>query len=169
MSAEASLSFPSPCPARRWVGGVHTHHEGFANAGGELGQAITKVLEPHQVGGPMKPFWAGTLPDKGSGAGTLTVGPSGKLLAYCAASGAARQLPIVNGAIEGLRRGGAPPPFSPVARSQVFGEISIARHCPIWGDSFFPQMGQTLHSEKIANLGGPYHPLREGQGLLTLL
>ena len=68
-----------------------------------------QVLQPHQDEAPRSHSWAGLLPDKVTGSGTLTVGPSGMTLAYWPASGAAREIPIVNGAKEGSRWGSAPP------------------------------------------------------------
>ena len=65
----------------------------------------------HQDEAPRSHSWAGLLPDKVTGSGTLTVGPSGMTLAFWPASGAAREIPIVNGAVEGSRWGSAPPPF----------------------------------------------------------
>ena len=113
MSAEAYRFPQATRPACRRVEGVHTYHEDLIRARGGSGQGFWQVLEPHQVGGPRAPFWAGLLPDKVTGSGTLTVGPSGMTLAYWPASGAAREIPIVNGALEGSRWGRAPPPFAP--------------------------------------------------------
>ena len=87
------------------AGGGHTYRDDMPRGGCERLLPLLQVQEPHQDEAPRSHSWAGLLPDKVTGSGTLTVGPSGMTLAYWPASGAAREIPIVNGAIEGLRWG----------------------------------------------------------------
>ena len=151
MPSEGQGSQGSCRPAHRRAEGVHTYHEDLIRARGGSGQGFWQVLEPHQVGGPRAPFLAGLLPDKVTGSGNLTVGPSGMTLTYWPASGAASEIPIVNGALEGSRWGGAPPLFSPEGRSQVFGEISAAPHqLRIGGQVFLPNRANTLNQRMVA-------------------
>ena len=114
------------------------------------------MLEPHQVDGPRSHSWAGLLLAGWAASGTLTVGPSGKLLAHCPASGAACEIPIVNGAIEGLRRGGAPPHSLP----SPLGQVSVERpDISGLGGVFVPKGADELSEPGIAIWGAPFQGL----------